>query len=140
MLKLEKLTINHVQQIQTDFEFNQLHRDMICKSNLKGYVAIFDEQPVAIGGIHTLWDGVAEGWFVIGSLGKSYPLHLARVVKRMVNIIIEENNLFRLQASVCLNDKKAVRFIKWLKFQQEGIMSKFGPDKSDYYRYAWVRE
>ena len=64
---------------------------------------------------------------------------MARIVRLMVDRIIKENNLFRLQASVCSNDKKAVRFIKWLKFTEEGIMKKFGPDGVDYIRYAWVK-
>ena len=38
-----------------------------------------------------------------------------------------------------LCDEKAVRFIKWLKFEEEGIMKKFGPDGVDYFRYAWVK-
>ena len=59
--------------------------------------------------------------------------------KKMLEKMIEDNNLFRLQASVCLNDKKALRFIKWLRFKEEGIMRKFGPDGVDYMRYAWVK-
>ena len=57
----------------------------------------------------------------------------------MVKTMIDDNKFFRLHASVCLNDKKALRFIKWLRFKEEGIMRKFGPDGVDYMRYAWVK-
>ena len=139
MLKLVKLEDKHIKNIETDFEFSEHHRSLLCRDNTSGYAALLDNHVVAIGGVSCLWEGVAEGWFIIGNIGKLFPLALARIVKKMVSRIILENNLFRLQASVCSNDKKAVRFIKWLKFTEEGIMKKFGPDGVDYIRYAWVK-
>ena len=139
MLRLEKLEKYHVQAIATDFEFLQSHRDAFCKEEVNGYVAMYQDIIAAIGGISLLWDGVAEAWFVLGVKGQEFPYRMAKIVKKMIMTMIEENNLFRLQASICSNDEKAVRFIKWLKFEEEGIMKKFGPDGADYIRYAWVK-
>jgi RimJ/RimL family protein N-acetyltransferase len=50
----------------------------------------------------------------------------------------EDNDLQRIQASVHANDKQAIRYVEWLGFENEGLMKKFGPDGSDYYRFARV--
>jgi hypothetical protein len=139
MLKLVKLQDNHIKNIETDFDFSEHHRSLLCRDNTSGYAALLDNHVVAIGGISCLWEGVAEGWFIIGNIGKLFPLALARIVRLMVDRIIKENNLFRLQVEKEEKNKKAVRFIKWLKFTEEGIMKKFGPDGVDYIRYAWVK-
>lgn len=139
MLSLVDLKKEHIQSIDTDFNFYKSSRDTMCEQTINGYAALLDDKPIAIGGVHKLWDGVAEGWFIMGKYGKYYPIRLARIVKIMVKTMINDNKLFRLQASVCLNDKKALRFAKWLQFKEEGIMHKFGPDGVDYMRYAWVK-
>jgi RimJ/RimL family protein N-acetyltransferase len=51
---------------------------------------------------------------------------------------MENNDLWRVQASVHANDEKAYRFADWCGFEEEGLMRMFGPDKSDYYRFARV--
>ena len=50
----------------------------------------------------------------------------------------EEYKYQRIQASISVKDAKAKRFAEWLGFENEGIMKKYGPDGSDYYRYARV--
>jgi len=139
MLNIVQLSPEHVQNIETDFDFSFYHRELLCKECINGYAVTLGDTVVAIGGVSILWEGVGEGWFIIGNIGKLFPTRLARLVKNMITKLIEENKLFRLQASVCKNDKKAVRFIRWLKFEEEGIMKKFGPDGVDYFRYAWVK-
>jgi len=37
-----------------------------------------------------------------------------------------------------MGDPEAIRFARWMGFEDEGIMYKFGPDGSDYYRMARV--
>tara|TARA_R100001510_G_scaffold57150_1_gene64328 strand:+ start:7466 stop:7885 length:420 start_codon:yes stop_codon:yes gene_type:complete len=138
MLKLVKLEKEHIQNIDTDFAFNKSYRDDMCKHNVNGYTALKEDKPIAIAGINLLWDGVAEGWIVLGKESESYKFQIAKTVKIMLQRMISDNNLFRLQASVCVDDKKAIRFTQWLKFTEEGIMRRFGPDGSDYMRYAWV--
>ena len=139
MLSLVKLQKNHIQSIDTDFDFWKSSRDVMCEHPLNGYTALLNDIPIALGGVYKMWDGVAEGWFIVGKHGKNFPIKLARTVRFMAKKMINDNKLVRLQASVCLNDKKALRFIKWLNFKEEGIMRKFGPDGVDYMRYAWVK-
>lgn len=139
MLKLVKLEKEHIQNIDTDFAFNKSYRDNMCEQSINGYAALEENNPIAIAGINSLWNGVAEGWIVIGKESELYKFQIAKTVKLMLKKMINENNLFRLQASVCVDDKKAIRFTQWLKFTEEGIMRKFGPDGTDYMRYALVK-
>jgi len=52
--------------------------------------------------------------------------------------IQETHELSRIQASVCASDVRANRYAQWLGFEKEGIMRKYGPDGTDYIRYARV--
>jgi RimJ/RimL family protein N-acetyltransferase len=51
---------------------------------------------------------------------------------------MHEAQVQRVQASVHAEDGQAVRFARWLGFENEGLMKKYGPDGSDYYRMARV--
>ena len=50
----------------------------------------------------------------------------------------DDASLKRIQASVHTNDQQAIRYVEWLGFENEGLMKKYGPDGSDYYRFARV--
>ena len=139
MLSLVKLEKKHIQNIDTDFVFRKCYRDEICEQSVNGYAAVIKDEPVALGGIHPLWSRVAEGYIIVGKAANEYPIKVAKTTKLLIKKIVKDNNLSRLQASICINDKKALRFVQWLKFTEEGIMRKFGPDGSDYMRYAWVK-
>jgi len=56
----------------------------------------------------------------------------------MFHGIIEKNDLHRVQASINELDPEAIRFAKWLGFKDEGMMPKYGPDGSNYYRMSMV--
>jgi RimJ/RimL family protein N-acetyltransferase len=56
----------------------------------------------------------------------------------MFDYLQEEFDYQRIQASIAVTDKTAKRFAEWLGFQNEGVMKKYGPDGTDYYRYARV--
>ena len=45
----------------------------------------------------------------------------------------------RIQATVHENFDDGIRFLDFLGFTNEGLMQKFGPDKSNFYRYAYIR-
>ena len=66
------------------------------------------------------------------------PFAVAKYSSQLLQHVIEENKLTRVQASVHVDDKQAVRYVEWLGFENEGLMKKFGPDGSDYYRFARV--
>ena len=44
----------------------------------------------------------------------------------------------QLQTSVKADCDIAIRFAKWLGLKEEGLMKGYGPDGSDYFRYARI--
>ena len=94
--------------------------------------------PIAAGGVHHLWDNVAEGWVIGSKLIWKYPITFGRAIKIRTDYLATNNNIKRIQTAVKSDCSKAIRFAEWLGFKREGLMKKYGPDGSDYYLYAKV--
>ena len=102
------------------------------------FTGIVNNTPVAAGGVFPLWDGVAEGWVLASKEIYKYPIFCAKHIKRRTEIIIIANNIKRLQTSVKADCDVAVRFAKWMGLKEEGLMKSYGPDGSDFIRFAKV--
>ena len=130
---------DHLNKINLLFEFSQS-----AKNNYKdpdqliGYTGVEDDAVLACGGVHRLWEGVGEAWLMVGKEGYEKPKTVGRYTQYIFQHILEEHGLFRIQASVSAIDSRAIRYAEWLGFENEGIMKKYGPDGSDYIRYARV--
>ena len=129
----------HIYLVETEFEFSEAARRAIGENGvLDGYSLIDEDDIVACAGVSAMWDGVAEGWIVLSAYAAKHRVSVARYTERLFDDIMKHNNLWRIQASIHTTDEKAIRFAQWLDFEYEGIMRKFGPDGSDYFRYARV--
>ncbi len=94
------------------------------------------------GGLKIMWPGVAESWILlfdgIEENGFRQEVYL-QVVKLMIRVV-NDFNLHRIQAHCKTDYPLNMKFLENMGFKREGIMRKFGFDKSDHYMYAWVRE
>ena len=102
------------------------------------FTGLVNNKPIAAGGVFYLWDGVAEGWVLATKEIYKYPIFCANHIKRRTEIIIKANNIKRLQTSVKADCDVAVRFAKWMGLKEEGLMKSYGPDGSDFIRFAKV--
>ena len=102
------------------------------------FTGIVNNIPIAAGGVFPLWDGVAEGWVLATKEIYKYPIFCAKHIKRRTEIIIKANNIKRLQTSVKADCDVALRFAKWMGLKEEGLMKSYGPDGSDFIRFAKV--
>jgi len=91
---------------------------------------------VAVTGLAPLWDGVAEAWFLPTREVKNKKLRTIRLVRKEFDAAIERLKLRRVQAIVRSDFTDAHKLAKFLGFESEGLMRKYGPDGSDYERYA----
>ena len=105
---------------------------------MNGYSLFDQDEVIGIGGIHNIWDHVGEAWLLLGKDAVTKPTSVARHTAYMFDYLQEEFDYKRIQASIAVTDKTAKRFAEWLGFQNEGVMKKYGPDGTDYYRYARV--
>tara|TARA_B100000214_G_scaffold159181_1_gene114291 strand:+ start:2414 stop:2863 length:450 start_codon:yes stop_codon:yes gene_type:complete len=102
------------------------------------YTGLVDGKPIAAGGVFPLWDGVAEGWVLASKEIFKYPLFLSKNIKNITEYLIINNKIKRLQTSVKADCEMALRFASWLGLKPEGKMIGYGPDGSDYMRYARI--
>jgi len=102
------------------------------------FTGLVNNKPIAAGGVFYLWDGVAEGWVLATKEIYKYPVFCAKHIKQRTEIILKANKIKRIQTSVKADCDVALRFAKWLGFKKEGLMESYGPDGSDFVRFARV--
>ena len=90
------------------------------------------------GGVYMLREGFGEAWLLCSGLVYIYPLTVYRVASRLLNKIIEECNLYRVQATPRTNWSTGYRFVEKLGFQREGVLRKYGLHQEDCYMYGRV--
>lgn len=129
----------HVFQIKVPYDLTDVSMDALSNDkDIVGYTLVEDDVILAIGGVHNMWRGVGEAWLVISKFGFDKPHTIAKWTNIMFDVLQEEHKYSRVQAAVSMQDETALRFVKWMGFEEEGIMRKFGLDGSDYARYAKV--
>lgn len=102
------------------------------------FTAIVNGKPIAAGGIFILWDNVAEGWVLATSEIWNYKLTMAKIFKKRTDVLVKENKIKRLQTAVKADFELGHKFAQFLGLEKEGLMKHYGPDGSDYIRYARI--
>jgi hypothetical protein len=105
-------------------------------ANGPSYTGIIDGEVAICAGVVILWPGVGEAWIAAAPLVYQYPLFLHRNVTRMLDRIIAEYNLHRVQAIVTHDFVRGQRWIERIGFKREGMLTQYLPDKTDCIRYA----
>jgi hypothetical protein len=100
------------------------------------YVGCYKGKPIIIVGCIELWPSTAELWMVTDTAIKSVIRPFWMASKRLVDIIIDEMQIVRLQAAVCASNRPAISFIKALHFQEEGLLRCYGPEQSDFFMFS----
>ena len=102
------------------------------------FTGMLDNKPIAAGGVFPLWDGVAEGWVLATEEINKYPITFSKVIKLRCDMLLKNNSIKRFQTSVKADCDVAIRFAKFLGLKEEGLMKNYGPDGSDFYRFARI--
>ena len=104
------------------------------------FTLLVDNNPIFSGGIIPLWDGVAEGWVIASKRIYDHKIKSVSSIKKRLDLLCNNNNIWRVQTSVKENFEVGIRFAEWLGLKKEGLMLKYGPDKTNYYRMAKIYE
>lgn len=96
--------------------------------------------PIISFGLYIMWPGVAEVWTFPRESIKNHGLGVTRIVRNVLRDAIYASNLHRVQARCVANDDVAFNWLSFFGFKMEGKLHKYGPDQSDYYIMAIVRE
>ena len=139
MLKIKKFEKEDLNMIETNFHFPESSKAAMMKETcLSAYTALLESKVFMIGGVYGLWQNVGEAWFMMSSHAYKMPFAAAKYSSLLLDHVQEDNKLQRIQASVHADDSQAIRYVEWLGFENEGLMKRYGPDGSDYYRFARV--
>ena len=90
------------------------------------------------GGVFMLREGFGEAWIVCSILVYIYPYTVYRMAKRILNKIIEDCNLYRVQATPSIDWPTGYKFVERLGFQKEGVLRKYGLHREDCYMYGRI--
>ena len=121
-----------------DASFKENRIDIVVPG--MSFTLLVDDNPILAGGIVPLWNGVAEGWVMASKEVNDYKIKSASAVKKRLDLLCNNNNIYRLQTAVKEEFKTGVRFAEWLGLRKEGLMTMYGPDQTNYYRMAKIYE
>ncbi len=139
--KPEHALILPVRDIEQGMKNNEDFAKWAQDNNTPGtsYSAFVGDTLLGCGGIQILWKGVGEGWVLFSSEVTNHKIAIYRIVKKLLEKMIKENNLYRVQAHVRCDFGAALNFVEQLGFTVEGRMRQFNPDKADSFLYGLIR-
>lgn len=101
------------------------------------YTLVHNGYIICCAGILTLWNGVGEAWFVASHRIHEDARPFIRFARNDVMLpVVQQNGLWRVQATVKVGWERALRFAEFMGFESEGVMRQYGPEKGDYFRVA----
>lgn len=130
-----KQGINH-RKIEQDAKAYQDRIDYSVPA--MSFTLLVNDMPIVSGGVYPLWNGVAEGWVIASNRIFDYTLSAAKAIKKRTDLICINNKIWRLQTAVRADFETGVKFAKWLGLKTEGLMVRYGPDGSNYYKMARI--
>lgn len=99
---------------------------------------ICDGRVIAIMGLQELWGGVCELWVLPSIYLHDYPFQFARAVKKAMDSGIL-NNYHRVQIQA-KDDDLHNRWLKFLRFEKEGVLRKYDNLGNDLIMWSRVKE
>lgn len=95
---------------------------------------------VGCAGIMIMWPGVGIAWCAFAEDIREHGLWMTGMVKRVMQDVIRNHNLHRLEAVVLSDNMRNVKWIEALGFTREenSVARKYTQDRKDVYRYEYV--
>jgi hypothetical protein len=105
-----------------------------------GYTLYFNNGIVGVAGVMILRPGVGEAWALMCEGDYIEPLEFHRAVSKMLNSIISEYGLRRVQATTAKENGNS-RWLEMLGFKNETPegLRQFGPNGETFFMYSIVR-
>ena len=100
---------------------------------------VVDGEIIGCGGVLIFWTGFGEAWICLSKNVERHKIVAVRFLKKVLEDVLNEFNLVRLQITVRPDFPDAIKLVESLGFQYEGIMRKYLPTGKDAYLYAIVR-
>ena len=103
-----------------------------------GFTAFTDEGILGAAGVVRVLPGNWEVWCYTTELFPKYGYRVHRIAQRYLAAFEKRKEWRRFQCVVDSTHPVAVRWVRKLGFEREGILRQYGPEGQDYYQYARV--
>ena len=102
-----------------------------------GYCVIDDGKPMLCFGVVPYWSGVAELWLIPDKNKISeHKIKFHKGALQFMKLVADDLKLKRLQVTVSSLNVSALKWIKSICFEEEGILKHYVFDGSDYKMFA----
>lgn len=140
MLELRPLQQGDIEEVRKNplEEAVKRYPDLPTPDN-NAFSGFWDGELIGVGGVIILWEGVGELWLILSKdfIGIS-DIATFMAIRKKINELIANNNLWRVQAIVRDDFPKAIKMIEALGFHSEGLLERYCPDKGDAIIYSRV--
>ena len=58
------------------------------------FTGMYNNKPIAAGGVFPLWDGVAEGWVLATKEINNFPITFSKVIKLRCDMLLKNKHIF----------------------------------------------
>lgn len=103
----------------------------------QAYTAIYNETPIFCGGVVDIGWHRGEMWMLTSSLFYKFPLACFKICKNKADEFSSKYK--RVQVTSFMN-KKHIKFIERLGFNQEGLLKSYGPNNEDVIMFSRIQE
>ena len=136
MISIRLASIHDVQTLvpkdMYKFEEGAFERALGRVKRKEAVIVCYKGEAGCLLGAEQVWPGVVEVWAITTNELYKYPTVYARALKRLCNDAFSDPTIHRMQMYVRNSVKDAVQFSRFLGFEPEGLLRKYGMDKGDY--------
>ena len=102
---------------------------------------IIDDKIIMVGGVVQYWQGFGEGWFCLSKYAKNYKIKVINFLRFMIQEVMKELSLNRLQVTVMEDLTQAMKLDEFLGFKCETPegMKRYSPDGKTAYLFSITR-
>lgn len=140
MLKIVDMELEDAHRIQPrpedDFQLDVI--PTVLEQRGEAYSIWHEDRLLACCGFVILWDGVAEAWNYADQIVAEYPREITHSLGILIEQVIMNYNLHRMQTHVRVSWTSANKFMKRCGFVHEGTLKQYGKNGEDYNLYARV--
>lgn len=81
---------------------------------------------IGCAGVILMWENTGHAWAAFGELFPKYPIFMSKVVRNIMNEIISDNDLERVETLVESTNERNMRWAtKFLGFSREGTLRNY---------------
>ena len=135
-LKVMDFRSHDIQIIESFVNYDELTKNL--NGNGLSFTGIANKKFVCCFGLVKIWDGNYECWLLPSSdVGKNkFAFH--RAALRFFTYAAKKLKIHRMQMIVLISNDIAYKWAQKCYFIQEGLLRKYGPDKSDYFMMSRI--